>query len=77
MQFGEFANEVDTDSVPAIFRDRQWMQLTHWLATLYLCPKAEIASLAVFAYESQHVGPPVIPQNEFKGFPMTCMLGKH
>jgi len=61
MQFGEFANEVNADSVPAIFRDWQWIQLTYWLATLCLRPKAEIASLAVFTYESRHVGPPVIP----------------
>jgi len=69
MQFREFANEVDADSVPVIFRDWQWMQFTHWLVTLCLCLKAEIASLAVFTYELQHVGPPVIPQNEFKGLP--------
>jgi len=71
MQFGEFANEVNTDSVPAIFRDWQWMQLAHWLATLCLCLRAEIASLAVFTYKSRHVGPPVILRNEFKGLPMS------
>jgi len=61
MRFGEFADEVDADSVPAILWDWQWMQLTHRFATLRLCPKAEIASLAVFAYKLRHVGPPVIP----------------
>jgi len=62
MWFGEFANEVNTDSVPANFRDWQWMQLAHWLVTLCLCLKAEITSLAVFTYELWHVGPPVIPR---------------
>jgi len=51
MQFGEFTNEVNADSVSVIFRDWQWMQLAYWLVTLCLCPKAEIASLAVFTYE--------------------------
>ena len=73
MRFREFTDEVDADSIPAILWDWQWMQLTHQFATLRLCPKAEITSLAVFAYESRHVGPPVILQNEFKGLPMSCM----
>jgi len=73
MQFREFTNEVDTDSVLVIFRNWQWMQLAHWLVTLHFCLKAEITSLAVFAYELQHVGPPVIPQNEFEGLPMSRM----
>jgi len=36
MWLREFANEVNADSVPAIFRDWQWMQLTHQLATFCL-----------------------------------------
>ena len=52
MRFREFTNEVDADSVPAIFRDQQWMQLAYRLAMLCLCPKTEIASLAVFTYKS-------------------------
>jgi len=52
MQFREFINEVNTDSISGIFRDQQWIQLAHWLATLHLCPKAEIASLVVFTYKS-------------------------
>ena len=60
MQFGEFANEVDTDSVPVILWDWQWMQLAYWLAMLQLCLKAEVTSIAVFTYGLQHVGPPVI-----------------
>jgi len=39
--------------------------------------RPEVTSLAVFTYELQHVGPPVIPWNKFKGLPtsrMACNL---
>jgi len=62
---GEYVMEHFEEGLPP--------QLTHWLATLCLCLKAEIASLAVFAYESWHVGPPVIPQNEFEGLSTSHM----
>jgi len=47
MRFREFANEVNTDSVPATFRDWQWMQLTHWLVMLCLCLKAESQAFSI------------------------------
>jgi len=60
MQLWELGNKIDTDDISSIFRYCKWMQFPDGFAMLYLCLKAEVASLAVLSHKSQHVGPPII-----------------
>src|ERR1700733_410624 len=73
MRIQEFCDEINAHNIPSCFRNRKGVKLTEWFSFLCLCAKTHVAHLTVLSYVSQHVRPPVAPQNKLQGFPLSSM----
>ena len=63
IQLWKFGDEVDTHSMPSIFRDFKRVYFADGFTLLGFCVKTHVTCLTVLANVARHIGPPVIVQN--------------
>ncbi len=65
----EFNDEVYTDGVPSCLGCRQWLQVAGRKSFVNFRPHTEVAGRRVLTYVPQHLWPPVVAADKFKGLP--------
>ena len=73
MQVWEFHNEVHTNDIPAALQSWEWVELSDWVASLNLSPKAGVTCLHILANVVRHLWPPVVAGDELQCLPASRM----
>jgi hypothetical protein len=74
-RFWEFRDEVHTNGVPAIFRDRERLKFANGRTSLSFSAKARVTMGDILTHIPRHVWPPVVPGDKFQSLESSGMPG--